>query len=186
MEDLRQRRTKKFLMRALLELMEERPFREVSVVDICERAMVHRTTFYAHFEDKNALLRYTLTHLQREFETAEGDEGDFPSKRAYFLAMFQRALKFVRTHKKLYLSGVTGDGTELRMLEELVAGELAGKLSGTVQQPVIAAHFYAGGILALIRWWLENDMPVTDEALLGEVGRFIPPEGAQQEAHSHG
>ena len=60
MEDLRQRRTKKHLMNALVELMEERPFAELSVVDICERAMVHRTTFYAHFTDKEDLLRYVI------------------------------------------------------------------------------------------------------------------------------
>ena len=51
-EDLRKRRSKQHLSEALIALMEERPFREISVVDICERAMVHRTTFYAHFEDK--------------------------------------------------------------------------------------------------------------------------------------
>lgn len=70
-EDLRQRRTKKFLVHALLALMEERPFQELSVVDICERAMVHRTTFYAHFEDKYALLRYAIGELQQEFEMTE-------------------------------------------------------------------------------------------------------------------
>ena len=62
-EDLRQRRSKQHLSEALLELMSERPFREISVVDVCQRARVHRTTFYAHFEDKNALLRYVLAEL---------------------------------------------------------------------------------------------------------------------------
>ena len=57
-EDLRQRRTRKLLADALLSLLEERPLSEISVVDICQRAMVHRTTFYAHFDDKLALLRY--------------------------------------------------------------------------------------------------------------------------------
>ena len=67
-EDLRQRRSKQHMSEALLGLMAERPYREISVVDICERAMVHRTTFYAHFEDKNALFRYVLQELQRGFE----------------------------------------------------------------------------------------------------------------------
>ena len=49
--DLRQRKTRALLVKALAELMEERPFSELSVVDICSRAMVHRTTFYAHFND---------------------------------------------------------------------------------------------------------------------------------------
>lgn len=68
-EDLRQRRTRKLLADALLSLLEERPLSEISVVDICQRAMVHRTTFYAHFDDKLALLRYavkiTLSNLSR-------------------------------------------------------------------------------------------------------------------------
>ena len=91
-EDLRQRRTKKFLVHALLALMEERPFQELSVVDICERAMVHRTTFYAHFEDKYALLRYAIGELQQEFEMTEEQEGRCTGERDYFLAVFRNAL----------------------------------------------------------------------------------------------
>ena len=64
--DLRQRKTRALLVKALAELMEERPFSELSVVDICSRAMVHRTTFYAHFNDKQELLRYLLHGLERE------------------------------------------------------------------------------------------------------------------------
>lgn len=107
-EDLRQRRTKKFLVHALLALMEERPFQELSVVDICERAMVHRTTFYAHFEDKYALLRYAIGELQQEFEMTEEQEGRCTGERDYFLAVFRNALTFLRDHRKLYLSGITG------------------------------------------------------------------------------
>ena len=38
-EDLRQRRTKKFLVHALLALMEERPFQELSVVSWARRCV---------------------------------------------------------------------------------------------------------------------------------------------------
>ena len=64
--DPRQRKTRALLVKALAELMEERPFSELSVVDICSRAMVHRTTFYAHFNDKRELLSYLLSQLERE------------------------------------------------------------------------------------------------------------------------
>ena len=43
--DLRQRKTRRQLTEALSQLLEERPFADISVVDLCERAMVHRTTF---------------------------------------------------------------------------------------------------------------------------------------------
>lgn len=183
-EDLRQRRTKKFLVQALLELMEERPFRDLSVVDICDRAMVHRTTFYVHFEDKTALLRYAVLQLQREFEaTVEERKGD---DRGYFLAMFRNALTFVRAHRKLYLSGLAGGGHELRMLEDVVAGELLERgcgrpcvAGGDASGAEAAAHFFAGAVLSTIRWWLEGDMPVDEETLIGYVEHFIPQIGAE-------
>ena len=64
--DLRQRKTRKLLVEALAQLLEEKSFQELSVTDICRRAMVHRTTFYAHFNDKQELLRYLLEGLERE------------------------------------------------------------------------------------------------------------------------
>lgn len=59
-EDLRIVRTRKLLSRALFELLETTPYEKISVLDICERAMVHRATFYNHFEDKDHLLEYTI------------------------------------------------------------------------------------------------------------------------------
>lgn len=37
-------------------LLAERPFTAITVQDICERAMVHRTTVYKHYADKYDLL----------------------------------------------------------------------------------------------------------------------------------
>ena len=64
--DLRQKKTRRLLVEALAQLLTERPFQELSVVDICRRAMVHRTTFYAHFNDKQELLHYLLEGLEQE------------------------------------------------------------------------------------------------------------------------
>ena len=63
--DLRQKKTRRLLVEALAQLLTERPFQELSVVDICRRAMVHRTTFYAHFNDKQELLHYLLEGLNK-------------------------------------------------------------------------------------------------------------------------
>ena len=54
-EDLRVLRTHTLLLRALSDLLQEKPFDEIRVKDLCQRAMVHRSTFYAHFEDKRHL-----------------------------------------------------------------------------------------------------------------------------------
>ena len=86
-EDLRQRRTRKLLADALLSLLEERPLSEISVVDICQRAMVHRTTFYAHFDDKLALLRYAVGRTT-EYVRAGGPLLDPRTAPGDFMAFF--------------------------------------------------------------------------------------------------
>lgn len=55
-EDPRVKRTRKLLLDALVELMAEKSFQSITVQDVAERATVNRATFYAHFEDKFALL----------------------------------------------------------------------------------------------------------------------------------
>ncbi|MFC7558721.1 TetR/AcrR family transcriptional regulator [Paenibacillus farraposensis] len=56
--DLRVKRTHKLLWSALGELLldPKKEFSSITINEICEKAMVHRTTFYKHFVDKYDLL----------------------------------------------------------------------------------------------------------------------------------
>ena len=65
--DLRIRRTHKLLWNSLFELMTQskQKYSTITINQICDRAMVHRTTFYKHFEDKDALLAFDLNDTVR-------------------------------------------------------------------------------------------------------------------------
>jgi len=64
--DPRIKRTRQLLQQALMELMAEKSFQAITVRDIAERATVNRVTFYAHFEDKHALLEYTMREMFKQ------------------------------------------------------------------------------------------------------------------------
>ena len=64
--DPRIKRTRQLLQQALMELMAEKSFQAITVRDIAERATVNRVTFYAHFEDKYALLEYTMREMFKQ------------------------------------------------------------------------------------------------------------------------
>ena len=64
--DPRVKRTRQLLQKALMELMAEKSFQDITVQDIAERATVNRVTFYAHFEDKYALLEYTIREMIKQ------------------------------------------------------------------------------------------------------------------------
>ena len=64
--DPRVKRTRQLLQRALMELVQEKSVDSITVQDIAARAEVNRATFYAHFEDKYALLDYTAREIFQE------------------------------------------------------------------------------------------------------------------------
>ena len=57
--DLRVRKTYEALMRAFEDLLTGKTFDDITVNELCERAMIRRPTFYSHFEDKYDFLRCT-------------------------------------------------------------------------------------------------------------------------------
>lgn len=83
-DDLRIRRTRKLLSTSLFDLMAEKDFSKISVNEICDKAMVHRATFYNHFKDKEDLLNYTLDEIQEAlFEKSVNSSDAYYGKQTY-------------------------------------------------------------------------------------------------------
>lgn len=55
MEDKRIKKTKQQFRQALIALLSDRPFEQITVKSICDRADISRITFYAHYADKYEL-----------------------------------------------------------------------------------------------------------------------------------
>ena len=98
-EDLRVRRTKKLLSMALLDIMEDTPFNKISVNDICEKAMVHRATFYNHFYDKEDLFNYILGEIQEEMFNKSVESGTFGSSKEMYMDLISNVLDFISENK---------------------------------------------------------------------------------------
>ena len=53
--------------KALLSLLEKKPFDYISIREICETAEVNRSTFYLHYENTRDLLKETTTYVLDNF-----------------------------------------------------------------------------------------------------------------------
>lgn len=189
--DLRQRKTRSALVKALLELLEEQPFRSLSVVDICQKAMVHRTTFYAHFEDRESLLQYTLSTLTQEFFPTPAEDADLLEA---FLRSGKAALSFIQSHQRLYTVGLREEvGTVEHALETTFSDLVCARLQHSPlrqslpnMDPAIGAHFFAGGLVSVVHWWVEQDFPVPAEEILAHMRRLLTLVLLEREAVPHG
>jgi AcrR family transcriptional regulator len=59
-------RTRSLILKSFEDLLAEKNFESISVQDITDKAQVNRATFYAHFQDKYALLDYSISQMFRQ------------------------------------------------------------------------------------------------------------------------
>ena len=64
--DRRQRKSRAALQQALVRLIAEKPYDEITIEDVTETADVARATFYAHYKDRAALLTEAIQELIRD------------------------------------------------------------------------------------------------------------------------
>ncbi len=64
--DLRVKKNNKLLTEALSRLLEKKSFDDISVVEICNEAMLSRSAFYDHFKDKYDLFSYSVNCMIEE------------------------------------------------------------------------------------------------------------------------
>ena len=77
--DRRVSRTRRALKEALTDLILEKGYEAVTVQDVIDRADVGRSTFYAHFIDKDDLLMAILADLDVPGPDTEGWQPDDPA-----------------------------------------------------------------------------------------------------------
>lgn len=169
--DRRIQRTRQLLQEALLALILEKGYDAVTVQDIIDRANVGRSTFYAHFRDQEDLFLSGFESMRAQFEQyltsqAADDGGPWNLN----LLMFQHAQSQHRLYKAL--AGKQGGKIMLahiyQYLTPLVREHLQAQLRGGKQGPVppdVLAHFLVSSLIALLTWWLDNDLPYPAERM---------------------
>jgi AcrR family transcriptional regulator len=178
LDDLRVRRTRKLLQKALLEAASEKGFSHVTVRDIAERAMVNRATFYRHYEDKYDLLTNYIEELSMLIDTGEG-ESSLGNEIAQSLDVpppgLVKVLRHMQANADFYrvMLGKNGDPTFCvqtfrSFIEEgyrrLLSSENIKPNSSRPPIDLMVSYLLNAGIGAIV-WWLENDQPVSPEQM---------------------
>ena len=165
--DRRSQRTRQALGEALVDLMMKKGYDAISVKDIIDRANVGRSTFYAHFADKDELF---VSQLDRVLDLLSRDmPQEQPDGNPYFpsLGLFRHVGEQWRLYKIL-----TWD-SGLDLLTSHLHSTLSEKISARLMEsgranilPIPAiATFLAGSFLALLKWWLDNKMAYSAEEM---------------------
>lgn len=163
-QDRRIRRTRRILNEALIALVLEKGYERITVQDILDRADVGRSTFYAHYRDKEALLLANFDDMREELRRdldaiVPGTPSPIP--RSPVGAMFEHAHRNRRVYQAL--CGRQGGSVVHRHLHGLLADLLRAQLrpqldaTGSHLPVEIVAEFYTSAALGLLTWWIDQD-----------------------------
>ncbi|MDF2887406.1 MAG: transcriptional regulator, TetR family [Lacrimispora sp.] len=99
-QDRRIRKTQRLLKKSLLELMEKKDFKNISVKDITELADLNRGTFYLHYADTYSLLQEMETEVLKDFQNMVNGYRD-AFKKASLMPVTIPIIQYIEENKKI-------------------------------------------------------------------------------------
>src|SRR5262249_2740727 len=167
--DRRAQRTRNRLKGAMVELIKEKRFDDITVQNVIDRADVARGTFYSHYTGTEDLFdrqwREFNKFLAEKIEWDKAGQGSFVPV-TFFFQHLQEAQPFyqglVRSRKvdAIFKSGMDylSSNIERSLNEKTNAQRIA------VPIPILA-NYLASNFFGLLKWWLDAGMPYTPEAM---------------------
>jgi AcrR family transcriptional regulator len=159
--DRRVARSKRALKEALTDLILERGYEAVTVQDVIDRADVGRSTFYAHFLDKDDLLMAILADVEMpapDHTTWAPDDPAF----GWTLELFRHFGSGRRLFKAVAgsQSGALARRETTRRLEDLAGAELsrvgAGRKLDALRLEIVG-RFLVGTFIGFMDWWMREE-----------------------------
>ena len=184
--DRRQQKSRAAIFQAFERLLERESYNKITVQQIIDGANVGRTTFYAHFETKDELLKELCTELfDHVFSDRPDPESthDFSLSEGDFRTIVAHILYHLRdkgNHLSRLLTGESS-GEFLRYfrqyLDELVRLHILsglGERSGRVPEEFLEHHI-SGSFVNMVQWWIMRGMKEDPEELADHFLAVIEP-----------
>lgn len=180
--DRRQQKTREAIFHAFSELLATKSYTKITVQNIIDMANVGRTTFYAHFETKDHLLRELCTDLfEHVFSKALNVESthDFSLTESNPHVFITHILYHLRDNKKNILGILNCESGELflrffkQYLNEFFTPYMVNNESNYIPYDFLLNHI-SGSFINMIQWWIKDDLQTTPEKLADYFLAVIP------------
>lgn len=175
--DLRIVKTKKAIYDALVVLLKDNMFEEIKVSDICKTALINRSTFYAHFEDKYDLFKSFINDLKESFAMELKGIADDLSVREYYLELIKAFLNHIEGKEDVYRSIVINNRNSIimDMIYDVVNDDINRRIDKTMSgvPSDIVSSFYLGAVVNIGVEWIKGGKKYSKEQIFEYLEKLI-------------
>lgn len=184
--DRRQRKTRDSIFSAFTSLLEKKNYNQISVQEIIDLADIGRTTFYAHFETKDYLLKALCEELFGHIiDTAlglpHGHSHPYCSKESD--SVFLHLLRHLQENDLNILGLLSSENNEIFLryfksnLNKLIISQYADK--GAFKNSKLPEDFLINHISSsfanTVEWWIANKMVDSPETIADYFLKTVEP-----------
>ncbi|OME07604.1 TetR family transcriptional regulator [Paenibacillus odorifer] len=173
--DRRSLKSQEAIKKAVIELMSEKNFDDITIQDIADRANVNRRTIYLHYLDKFDLLDKLIEEhikelkriceLESDMDTLDGNVSWFAYfERNYSFFSALLASKGAPFFRCRFLEFVTDD---IKNGWDMTEGK-----KREINEDIII-QFISPAYVGIVEWWFTNGMPYPPEVMGKQVGMLL-------------
>ncbi|MFM9281829.1 TetR/AcrR family transcriptional regulator [Paenibacillus jiagnxiensis] len=177
--DRRIRKSQEAIKKALIELMIEKNFDQITIQDISDRADVSRRTIYLHYMDKFDLLDKLIEeHIDemRELCDSTDDDADYKDAGLIWFEYFESHYLFFSA-----MLASKGDSFFRNRFLEFFLQELKNKENdmpeasnqGLTDGEDVDIQFLGAAIVGVVEWWFKNGKPHSPSFMARRVGALL-------------
>ena len=180
--DLRIQKTYRALTVTFFQMLQEMRFEDIRISELCERAMIRKSTFYKHFGDKYELLAFIVRQEQEKFNAQLSQMRNSEDRVDYYIQLISTVLDSLGANSTLVQSTIQSNSFPLilsilsdqimldireRIREDAQSGE---KLPAT---PEIMAAFFVGGVKECVRCWIKKGKAIDAPELKAQLMEIL-------------
>lgn len=178
-QDRRVRRTQKLLKESLLELMDQKEFKNISIKDITELADLNRGTFYLHYTDTYSLLQEMESEVLKDFQEIVSDRCNAFEKDS-LLHVINPIIEYIEKNKKICKTFFENNASNdfVNRFHQLILknGTAIIKEQYPNAGEVTLNYFFefiTYGLTGVLKLWLDTDMKQPKEEIALMVDKII-------------
>ena len=165
--DMRVRKTYKSLLDAFEELLKKNRYENITISMLCDKAMMRRTTFYKHFDDKDSFFKFYMSQKRTELEEICGANIQSLDISAYRVHMLDSLMTFLIDNEMLVNNVMKSsqNSTLLESLADFMTSDMklmlqdqegqASFLSG-IDYEYLSAAMSGATIQTIKQWWING------------------------------